>query len=94
MAEFYANYEVTPEQLLCRQIQDLQHANQQLNYNANQLHTQIQYLMGLQNKKNQNQTFPPQVPPHLAPRPNLDLPQPKEFTGIATELKTFKRKLV
>ena len=94
MADFDANYEVTPEQVLRRQIQDLQHANQQLNFNANQMHIQNQFLMGQQNQNFQNQNFPSQGPPQLAPRPNLNLPQPKEFTGIATELKTFRHKLV
>ena len=89
MADFDADSEVTSEQVLRRQIQDLQHANQQLNYDANQMHIQNQFFVG-----QQNQNFPPQAPPQLAPRPNLNLPQPKGFTGISTELKTFRHKLV
>ena len=94
MADFDAQDEVQPDRSLRRQIQDLQMANQQLNQMANQMHIQNQFLMGQQNQRFQNDNFPPQVPPQLAPRPNLNLPQPKEFTGLATELKTFKHKLI
>ena len=94
MADFDEQYqEVTPKQLLRRQFHDLQMANRQPNYAANQMHIQNQNLMGQQNQHFQNQNFPPQVPPHLAPRPNLNVPQPKEFTDNASGLKTFKHKL-
>ena len=89
MADFDAQDEVQPDRSLRRQIQDLQMENQQLNQMANQMHVQNQFLMGQQNQRFQNENFPPQVPPQLAPRPNINLPQPKEFIGLATELKTF-----
>ena len=102
MADYDANYEVpheelSPEQVLLRsanqQVHDLQSANQNLgNHNIN-LIQQNQYLMGQQNQQFQNAHFPQQNPPPLAPRPNLNLPQPKSFTGIALELVTFKYKV-
>ena len=102
MAAYDAHYEVpheelTPEQVLLRQTQaqvhDLQSANQNLgNHNINLLQ-QNQFLMGRQNQNFQNNHLPQQNPPPLAPRPNLNLPQPKAFTGIALELVTFKYKV-
>ena len=91
MAEFDEQIpDFTPEQLLQRQVHDLQIANQNLTHQANQIHIQNQILMGQQHHF-QPQNFPP--PPHPSPRPNLNLPTPKEFSGNALELKTFKYKL-
>ena len=96
MADFDA-HDMTPEQLLQQaqqQVQQLQHANQQLHHQAQQANIQAQFLMGQQNQNFQNQFYPPQQAPQLAPRPNLNLPQPKEFHGDPAELRTFKFKLV
>ena len=91
MAEFDAQYaaphvELTPEQQLIRQVQDLQAANQNLGTHNINLVQQNQFLMGQQNQNFQNNHFPPQQAPHMAPCPNLNLPEPKSFSGVATEL--------
>ena len=90
MAEFDA-HDMSPEQLLRQQIQQLQFTNQQLHQQAQQSQAQAQFFMGQQNQHFQNQYYNEQ---QLAPRPNLNLPPPREFHGDPKELKTFRFKLV
>ena len=90
MAEFDAQ-DMSPEQLLRQQIQQLQFTNQQLHQQAQQAQAQAQFFMGQQNQHFQNQYYNEQ---QLAPRPNPNLPPPQEFHGDPRELKTFRFKLV
>ena len=90
MAEFDAQ-DMSAEQLLRQQIQQLQFINQQLHQQAQQSQAQAQFFMGQQNQHFQNQYYNEQ---QLAPRPNLNLPPPREFHGDPKELKTFRFKLV
>ena len=73
MADFDAQ-EMSPEQLLIQQIQQLQFTNQQLHHQAQQAQAQAQFFMGHQNQQFQNQYYNEQ---QLAPRPNLNLPPPR-----------------
>ena len=90
MADFDANG-ISPEEVLRQQIQQLQFTNQQLHHQAQQAQAQAQFFMGHQNQNFQNQFYQDQ---QLAPRPNLNLPPPREFNGDPSELKTFRIKLV
>lgn len=91
MAEFDA--QVGAEDALREQINQLQFENQRLNQNAQQNHINAQHYMGQQNQNFQNQfLYHPQ--PHLAPRPNLNLPPPPHYDGNPTTLQTWKLKLI
>ena len=99
MADF-DEQEMSPEQLLRQRIQQLQFTNQQLHHQAQQAQAQAQFFMGQQNQNFQNQFYNEQQlaqfynEQQLAPRPNLNLPPPREFHGDPRELKTFRFKLV
>ena len=64
--------------------QDAQDEKNRINY----LEQNVQYLI------NQIQQLQSQTQPPLPTRPNLNLPQPPQFSGLPTELPLFKVKLL
>ena len=78
MAAFDAP-DMSPEQLLRQQIQQLQFTNQQLHQQAQQSQAQAQFFMGQQNQHFQNQYYneqqlPPRVRTTLVCAPNTRVP--------------------
>lgn len=82
MADFDAVL-LTPEQQLQHQLQQMHMQNQQLIRELNHLR-----------QAHLPRHISPSPPPLLPTRPNLNLPQPPDFSGNPLELKTFKIKLI